>query len=308
MKQKEILQVDDMNITDAEKETIKKLIKKLNLSPNNSFWSHDTAEKKLARKCGIIKTSEETNDYTMTLHDDYIDEDLQTIKREKLKDDMLLQLHQGRTIHQYMYNEDEMLKEVLDEIGEFHTVYKTYTLKKEDEIYKERAKKLVKEALIKDLRHHGRIYGNYLNEFQKEILNEIATQKGDYWFLNNLVIDGDNLNPKCPDHLLEKCGTGVWIMHSQDKNRLTRYLGKEVVAAYTENSWGVAFIIKGKVKPFAYIAFKIQEFNGYQAQGIKLSSFFKLLERGEKNGDIIWKDEEKLKQINAKRMLTALEK
>jgi len=87
-----------------------------------------------------------------------------------------------------------------------------------------------------------------------------------------------------------------------------RYENEDVVVSLIENSFGVAFLIKGKVKPFAFITLRkpIVADYGYTTQEIQVEKYFKLLNEVKQEEKIETIDEEKFKQIKAKSMLQAL--
>jgi len=98
--------------------------------------------------------------------------------------------------------------------------------------------------------------------------------------------------------------------HSTDEQTLNRYLYQDVVTSYIKNSFGIVFLIKGKVKPFAFAVIKnnlSNHYYNYNIRGISIKDFFQLREIAEQETqEIVFNDEEKEKQIKAIMLLNEL--
>jgi len=97
-------------------------------------------------------------------------------------------------------------------------------------------------------------------------------------------------------------------MRSRVSEIFERYKDKEVVVSLIENSFGVAFLIKGKVKPFAFAMLNkplVSDYS-YTIQEIEVKEYFKLLNEVKEEESIKVVDEEQFKQVKAKSMLQAL--
>ena len=93
--------------------------------------------------------------------------------------------------------------------------------------------------------------------------------------------------------------------HSYTESTISRYNFKDVVTAYIKNSFGVAFLIKGKIKDFAFVFLNSPYHDGYNLQMIKIQDFFKAFENAREEEKVIV-DNKALKQIKAKQMLREL--
>lgn len=100
--------------------------------------------------------------------------------------------------------------------------------------------------------------------------------------------------------------------HSHVEKTLNRYLNEDVVTSYIKNSFGVVFLIKGKIKPFAFSILKREITNyyyGYNMTMITLKNFFILRDIAEQESqNVIMVDDEKEKKIKALCLLEELKK
>jgi len=98
--------------------------------------------------------------------------------------------------------------------------------------------------------------------------------------------------------------------HSQDEQTLNRYLYQDVVTSYIKNSFGIVFLIKGKVKPFAFAVLKPNlsyHYYNYNLKVISVKEYFQLREQAiNENQEIIFTDEELEKKIKALALLSEL--
>ena len=98
--------------------------------------------------------------------------------------------------------------------------------------------------------------------------------------------------------------------HSIDEQTLDRYKYQDVVTSYIKNSFGIAFLIKGKIKPFAFVVLKNNlsyESYGYNFKQIPVKYYFQLREQAEQEKqDVVFTEEEKEKQIKALCLLEEL--
>ena len=98
--------------------------------------------------------------------------------------------------------------------------------------------------------------------------------------------------------------------HSQDEQTLYRYMDKDVITSYIKNSFGIVFLIKGKVKPFAFAVIKNSlsyHYYNYNLKGISVKEFFQLREIAEQEQqEINLTDIELEKKIKALALLQEL--
>ena len=98
--------------------------------------------------------------------------------------------------------------------------------------------------------------------------------------------------------------------HSTDEQTLNRYLYQDVVTSYIKNSFGIAFLIKGKVKPFAFAVIKNNlsyHYYNYNLKAISVKEYFQLREQAiNENQEIIFTNEELEKKIKAIILLNEL--
>jgi len=98
--------------------------------------------------------------------------------------------------------------------------------------------------------------------------------------------------------------------HSKDEQTLDRYLYQDVVTSFIKNSFGVVFLIKGKVKPFAFAVLKNNlsyHYYNYNLKSISVKEFFQLREIAEQEKqEISFTDIELEKKIKAIALLNEL--
>ncbi len=98
--------------------------------------------------------------------------------------------------------------------------------------------------------------------------------------------------------------------HSHISKILYRYNDKEVITSYIKNDFGVAFLIKGKVKAFAFAIIKrnlCANSWGFNASQLTPNDYFKLRANIEDKKTIHILDEETEDKIKAKLLLNELE-
>jgi len=99
------------------------------------------------------------------------------------------------------------------------------------------------------------------------------------------------------------------VGHSQDENTLNRYAFQDVITSYIKNSFGVVFLIKGKIKPFAFVVIKQKlSYNYNNLKQIPIREFFNLrdLAQQQENQEVVFINEELEKKINALCLLEEL--
>ena len=98
--------------------------------------------------------------------------------------------------------------------------------------------------------------------------------------------------------------------HSQDEQTLNRYMYKDVVTSFIKNSFGIVFLIKGKIKPFAFAVLRNNlsyHYYNYNLKAITLKEYFQLREQAtNENQEIIFTDLELEKKIKALALLQEL--
>lgn len=90
---------------------------------------------------------------------------------------------------------------------------------------------------------------------------------------------------------------------------LNRYLDKEVITSYIKNDFGCMFIIKGKIKAFAFVVIKRDLCSSfYNIEQLTPNKYFKFREEIEDKNTIFILDEQEEESIKAKSMLIELRK
>ena len=89
---------------------------------------------------------------------------------------------------------------------------------------------------------------------------------------------------------------------------LEKYIDKEVITSYIKNDFGVVFIIKGKIKAFAFACIRRDLCSSYyNIEQLNINKYFKLRNEINNKDTITILDEETEKSIQAKCMLNELE-
>ncbi len=97
--------------------------------------------------------------------------------------------------------------------------------------------------------------------------------------------------------------------HSHILKIFGRYYNKAVVTSYIKNDFGIAFLIKGKVKGFAFVKIKSSVSPSYyNTSQLNLNSYFKLRAEVKDKTTIHILDEEAEESIKAKCMLNELQR
>lgn len=96
--------------------------------------------------------------------------------------------------------------------------------------------------------------------------------------------------------------------HSKARKILERYYYQDVVTSFIYNSFGIAFLIKGKVKPFAFVVLDYPIAFSFNLHEIDVKAYFKLFEKTKRKEGKTIIDEKMLQEIKAKNMLLELNK
>lgn len=95
------------------------------------------------------------------------------------------------------------------------------------------------------------------------------------------------------------------VGHSHTLKTLNRYFDEDCVVSYVKNSYSVIFLIKGKVKPFAfaYIDEKLSPYYYSISLIENISNYFNLFEKAKCEEKLELVDEKLLQKVKAKIML-----
>lgn len=97
------------------------------------------------------------------------------------------------------------------------------------------------------------------------------------------------------------------VCHSRVREILLRYFNQEVVTSLIFNSFGTAFLIKGKVKAFAFVILNHPISYTYNIHEIEVKNYFKLFEKVKEKEKKVIINETKLREIKAKNTLNELQ-